>query len=180
MNEPHDLNMTLWAQSVQAAVTAIRSAGATDQMILLPGTGYTSAGGFQTNSAPYLLTVTNLDGSVTNLIYDVHRYYDSDGSGQHTDCVTNHVSDSFAPLATYLRQVGRQALLSETGGGNTQSCVTDVCEALDFLNNNADVYLGWVGWAAGAFDPNTYNLTEVPVNGQDTLLVADCIAGHFQ
>jgi endoglucanase len=32
MNEPHDLNITEWATTVQAAVTAIREAGATSQM----------------------------------------------------------------------------------------------------------------------------------------------------
>lgn len=38
MNEPHDVpSVTTWAQTVQAAVTAIRQAGATSQMITLPG-----------------------------------------------------------------------------------------------------------------------------------------------
>lgn len=37
MNEPHDLDVTLWSQTVQACVNAIRQAGATKQMILLPG-----------------------------------------------------------------------------------------------------------------------------------------------
>jgi endoglucanase len=32
MNEPHDLDVPTWATTVQAAVTAIRSAGATSQM----------------------------------------------------------------------------------------------------------------------------------------------------
>ena len=32
MNEPHDLDVPTWATTVQAAVTAIRSAGATGQM----------------------------------------------------------------------------------------------------------------------------------------------------
>lgn len=32
MNEPHDLDITEWAVSVQAAVTAIRTAGATSQI----------------------------------------------------------------------------------------------------------------------------------------------------
>lgn len=36
MNEPHDLNVSQWATSVQAAVNAIRAAGATTQHILLP------------------------------------------------------------------------------------------------------------------------------------------------
>ena len=32
MNEPHDLDVPTWATTVQAAVTAIRQAGATSQM----------------------------------------------------------------------------------------------------------------------------------------------------
>lgn len=41
MNEPHDLDIVLWASTVQAAVNAIRAAGATSQSIALPGTLYT-------------------------------------------------------------------------------------------------------------------------------------------
>lgn len=44
MNEPHDLDINTWADTVQVVVTAIRNAGATSQYILLPGTDYTSAG----------------------------------------------------------------------------------------------------------------------------------------
>lgn len=40
MNEPHDVQVGPWAETVQAAVTAIRNAGATSQMILLPGQRY--------------------------------------------------------------------------------------------------------------------------------------------
>ena len=187
MNEPYSLNMNTWAQTLQQVVTAIRNAGATTQWILLPGTDYSSAGSFVQNSAPALSTVTNPDGSFKNLYYDVHRYYD-DGSGQNTYCQTDHVSDSYAPLATYLRQNRRMALLSETGGGNNQQCVTAVCSALSYLNANNDVYLGWVGWAAGSFSTNPngnpgqpgYNLTEPPMGTTDQSLVQQCIAGKFK
>lgn len=38
MNEPHDIpSIPTWANSVQAAVNAIRAAGATSQFILMPG-----------------------------------------------------------------------------------------------------------------------------------------------
>jgi endoglucanase len=47
MNEPHDIpNMSAWAATQQAAVNAIRKAGATSQTILLSGTGYTHAPDF--------------------------------------------------------------------------------------------------------------------------------------
>jgi endoglucanase len=122
MNEPHDLDIVLWTTSVQEAVTAIRKAGATTQMILLPGTDFTSAQTFIENgSAGNLSTVTNLDGSTTNLIFDVHKYLDEDGSGTHTECVSNHIEDTFVPLAAFLVENKRMAILSEIGGGNSAS-----------------------------------------------------------
>lgn len=78
-------------------------------MILLPGTGYTSVGGFvSSGSAAALSAVTNPDGTTTNLIFDVHQYLDSDFSGTHVDCASNGV-DNLNNLATYLRNNGRQA-----------------------------------------------------------------------
>jgi endoglucanase len=133
MNEPHDLDITTWAATVQKAVTAIRNAGATSQMILLPGTDYTSAANFIENgSGAALAAVVNPDGTTTNLIFDVHKYLDSDNSGTHAECTTNNV-DAFNTLAQWLRSVNRQALLSETGGGNVQSCGTYMCQQLDAL-----------------------------------------------
>ena len=122
-------SMTTWATTVQAAVTAIRKAGATTQHILLPGNGYTSAGSFvSSGSAAALEKVTNLDGSTDLLIFDVHKYFDSDNSGTHAGCVSNYIDNSFKPLASYLTENKRQALLSEFGGGSSDSsCETGMC-----------------------------------------------------
>lgn len=158
MNEPHEVDITKWADTVQQVVTAIRGAGATTQMsmsnfslphsfpypfhrsslsppfylinhrsnlppVFLPGNDYTSAGRFISNgSGAALLPIKNPDGTNTNLIFDVHKYLDSDNSGTHTECVTDNVDSAFQPLATWLRSNGRQAILTETGGGNTSSC----------------------------------------------------------
>ncbi len=175
--------MTTWAATVQAAVTAIRNAGATSQIILLPGTDYTSAATFATGSAPFLSAVKNPNGSTTNLVYDVHKYLDSDGSGTHANCVSTEINEAFAPLATYLRNSHRQAFLSETGGGSSDSsCLSNLCAALDLLNNNADVYLGWTGWAAGSFD-QSYVLSLTPTKSGSTWtdqpLLSQCVAGRF-
>ena len=169
---------------MQEAVTAIRKAGATGNKILLPGTDFTSAGAFISNgSGGALIKVTNLDGSTTNLIFDVHKYLDSDNSGTHTSCTTNN-AEAFRSLGDWLRQNKRQAILTETGGGpNDASCLKAVCEQLDVLNNYSDVYLGWTGWSAGRFD-SSYELTETPTrNGNgwtDVPLVTQCIAGKFK
>ncbi|KAF9444370.1 glycoside hydrolase family 5 protein [Macrolepiota fuliginosa MF-IS2] len=181
MNEPHDVpDIQRWAVSVQAAVTAIRNAGATTQLILLPGNNWTSAETFVSNgSAAALSTVKNPDGSITGLIFDVHKYLDSDNSGTNTECVTNNIANAWQPLADYLRTNGRQAINTETGGGNTASCVQYLCQQIAFQAANSDVYLGYVGWAAGNFATG-YPLGETPTQSgttwTDTLLVQECLA----
>ncbi|KAF8313042.1 cellulase-domain-containing protein [Clavulina sp. PMI_390] len=181
MNEPHDLSsVTTWAATVQLVVTAIRNAGATSQIILLPGNDWTSAGTFISDgSAAALSTVKNPDGSFTNLVFDVHKYLDSDNSGTSSTCVTDNIADAFAPLAAWLRCNGRQALNTETGGGNTASCVTYLNSQLQFVSENSDVFLGYVGWAAGSFD-STYTLTLTPTKSGSTWTDVELITDAFK
>lgn len=122
MNEPHDLDVPTWANTVQLTINAIRNAGATSQMILMPGTNFASAGQFvSSGSADALLGVKNPDGSTTGLVYDLHKYLDVDNSGTHGTCTTDNIADAFAIAAAYLRTNGRQALVSETGAGSDSS-----------------------------------------------------------
>ena len=133
MNEPHGLTISTWAATVQKVITAIRNAGATSQMILLPGTDYASAGNVISNGFDALIAVKNPDSTATNLIFDVHKYLDSDNSGTCAECVTNNIDRAFGPLVTWLCSNNRQALLSETGGGNVASCAIYMCQQLDYL-----------------------------------------------
>jgi len=60
-------------------------------------------------------------------------------------------------------------------------CLTNLCAETAFLNDNPDVFLGYIGWAAGSFD-QTYVLGETPVKGSDgkyvdNELTAQCIVG---
>ncbi|KAF7887338.1 hypothetical protein EAF00_009632 [Botryotinia globosa] len=171
-------SVATWAETLQKVVTAIRQAGASN-MLLLPGSDYASAEAFITDgSAAALSKVTNPDGTFTNLIFDVHKYLDSDNSGTHTECVTNNIDTAFAPLVTWLRANGRQAILSETGGGNTASCQNYLCQQVAHLNANSDVYLGYTGWSAGSFD-STYESVETPIGSGSSMtdqpLVAACL-----
>jgi endoglucanase len=161
MNEPHDIpNLQSWADSVQAAVNAIRAAGATSQYILIPGSSYSSAQTLPTEAGPYLLKVSDPAGGVSKLIFDVHKYLDSDNSGTHSDCVTDNVS-VLQTLYSWLQTNGRQALLSETGGGNTQSCFTDLKSELSFIKSHSDRIVGFTAWSAGAFDTSEFALVMV-------------------
>lgn len=179
MNEPHDLEVGAWGESVQAAVTAIRGAGATSQIILLPGNEWTSAGGYAKSSGPTMSKVTNPGGGTEGLLFDVHNYFDSDNSGTTPNCVTDKIDEAFSILAPYLRQTKRQAMLTEFGGGNNAECVKFIGAAMDYLNKNSDVFAGWTSWAAGGF-ADDYELAETPINGKNTLLVEQGLLPYFK
>ncbi|KAI7370904.1 cellulase-domain-containing protein [Hortaea werneckii] len=175
MNEPHDLDNAIWASTLQKAVYAIRDAGATSQMIFLSATNYANAISFPNDAQP-LLGIQNRDGTTTNLIFELHQYFDSQG-GKNTYC-NDPLASKFQDVADYLRSVGRQAFIGEMGSGNGQDCVDIVCPVLDVLNQNGDVFLGWTSWAAGNWWPS-YELSEVPNGGDDVGIVAKCFAPKF-
>ncbi|KAK7059150.1 Manganese dependent endoglucanase Eg5A [Paramarasmius palmivorus] len=168
MNEPHDIpSVETWANSAQAAINAIREAGATTQNILIPGSSWSSAEAFPTEAGPLLVNLTDPANDNTDLLlFDVHKYLDSDNSGTHADCVTSNI-EVFQNLVDFLKANGnRQAILSETGGGNTESCEQHLFEQLEFVKNNSDTLIGFTAWSAGAFD-TTYILTLTPNGDQD-------------
>lgn len=182
MNEPHDLDVRLWASSCQAAVTAIRKAGATSQIILLPGTNFASAETFvSSGSADALAAVTNPDGSTDNLLMDIHKYLDANNSGSLTKCTTNNVA-AFKALSDWLRKNKRLAMISETGASMDPTCMAKFCEQNEFIAKNDDVLVGFVAWAAGGFD-STYLLTLAPSKSgggwTDNKLMRKCILAPF-
>lgn len=184
VNEPHDLDLDLWVQTCQRVVTAIRGAGATTQMILLPGTNFDSAATLvSSGSADALLNITNPDGSTDGLYLDIHKYLDNNNSGQNEECTTNNVGN-FSILADYLREKGRQGLISETGASSSSSCLVDFCEQNTYINANDDVFLGYVGWAAGQFD-TSYVLSLTPTqqaNGSwtDNEVFSQCMLAPYR
>ncbi|KAF2668317.1 glycoside hydrolase [Microthyrium microscopicum] len=157
MNEPHDLNIGTWANTVQATVNEIRGAGANANTIFIPGTSYSSLGAFPNESGPSLLKVTDPAGGTDKLVFTMHQYLDADMSGTATSCpaaqaVTGAGNVNY--VATWLRNNGRKAMLLETGGGNTPDCISSVTQELTAVNANSDVFMGVTMWAAGAFEQN--------------------------
>lgn len=124
MNEPHDLDINVWAATCQKVVSAIRGAGATSQMILLPGTNFDSAATLvSSGSTAALMNITNPDGTTDNLLLDIHKYLDEDNSGTHKTCTTDNV-DAFTTVANFLRSAGRKGIVSETGASSDSTVST--------------------------------------------------------
>ncbi|EPE07999.1 endoglucanase ii [Ophiostoma piceae UAMH 11346] len=183
-NEPHDLDIGLWVKTCQKVVTAIRKAGASSQMILLPGDNFDSAATLvSSGSADGLLSITNPDGSTDNLLLDIHKYLDVNNSGTLASCNTDNVGN-FTALASYLREQGRQGLISETGASpQAQECFPAFCAQNTAINKNSDVFVGLVTWAAGSFGTD-YVLTLTPTidgNGNyvDNELMTECVLGPY-
>lgn len=135
MNEPHDeackspnsgvINISGWAAILQTAVNAIRQAGATTQMIVLPGKGWTHAITYLPSNSdgygPTLMGIKDPAGGASKLVFEVHEFLDSNNSGCNCECVTNNVDTGygrggFSNFANYLRLNGHFALLTESGG----------------------------------------------------------------
>lgn len=182
MNEPHDLDVGIWAQTCQKAVTAIREAGATSQMILLPSTNFDSAATLiSSGSAAALLAISNPDGSTDNLLLDIHKYLDEDNSGTHAACSTNNI-DAFTAVAQYLRSKGRKGFISETGASSDATCMAAFCSQNTFINANSDVFTGLVAWGAGSFStPYILSLTPSKQDNRlvDTPLMKQCLLGPW-
>ncbi|WRT63122.1 uncharacterized protein IL334_000025 [Kwoniella shivajii] len=178
MNEPHDIDINKWATTVQAAVNAIRAAGATTQSIALPGNQWTHPEGWTSGSNDPLLNVKDpADSTGSLLIIDAHKYYDGDGSGQSTECTTNGV-DVYTAFKAWLVQHGKKAIISETGGGNTASCQTDVGQALKYITDNSDSFIGFTIWSAGSFD-SSYALSITPSGDKDNDLFVKAIQPYL-
>ncbi|OAA82366.1 glycoside hydrolase family GH5 [Akanthomyces lecanii RCEF 1005] len=182
MNEPHDLDTAKWADTCQAAVTAIRKAGAKTQVILLPGNNFSSATDFVANqSADLLGKITNPDGTTDGLLLDLHKYLDINNSGQHEECTTDNV-EGFKTIAKWLRDNNRTAMVSETGASMDPTCMVKFCAQNKYLSENTDVFVGFVGWSAGSFD-ETYIMSLTPSGSPgdytDNKLMKQCILDVF-
>ncbi|KAH9809741.1 family 5 glycoside hydrolase [Melampsora americana] len=163
INEPHDVNSKVWFEVVQQVVTAIRKAGANNN-ILLPGNTWQHFATFSSDYNNGLSAIKNPDGSHKGLVFEIHQYFDQDGSGTNKECTQDHISE-MQSVVTLLQNDGRQVLITETGGGNTQSCSEIVSKFTTAAESAYPTVVGVLIWAAGSF-------------AADYALVATCRQGN--
>lgn len=82
MNEPHGMGTGVndWKVISQAAVTAIRNNG-DNQMILVEGTSYSNAAGWESKNGSATSWITD---PANNFMYSAHCYFDYNQSGTYT------------------------------------------------------------------------------------------------
>jgi len=177
MNEPHDISVTAWLDAANAAIAAIRSAGATN-FILVPGTNWTGAATWTQSNG----LMINIVDSANNYAYEVHQYLDSDSSGTHTTCVSATIgTERIMSFMTWLASNNKKGFLGEFGAGASadtqaqdQTCATALDSMLSLIESRSDLWLGWSYWAGGPWWKNgsSFSIADTATPWQLTLLAS--------
>ncbi|KAM7182975.1 Glycoside hydrolase superfamily [Rhypophila sp. PSN 637] len=147
-NEYHDMDQTLVFNLNQAAIDGIRAAGATSQYILIEDNSW--SGAWTWISSGNAATLTSLHDPHDKLIYEMHQYLDSDGSGTSTTCVSSTIGvERIAAATSWLKANGKKGILGETAGGANAQCIAALTGMLSHMASNADVWAGWLWWGGG-------------------------------
>ena len=140
------MDQTLVLNLNQAAINNIRAAGATSQTIFVEGNSYSGAWTWtQVNDNLKALTDPQ-----NKLVYEMHQYLDSDGSGTSTACVSGTIGQERVTAATqWLKSNGKKGIIGEFAGGANTQCQSAVKGMLTYMGQNTDVWTGALWWGGG-------------------------------
>lgn len=178
MNEPNAMPTENWVTASNTAIAAIRAAGA-NNLILVPGNGYTGAWTWSSNwyGTPNATAMLNIVDSGNNYAFDVHQYMDDDGSGTSATITGNDPLtgvNRISGFTNWLRANNKRGFLGEfavasstIGNGANQVGDELLNNMLTHIKNNDDVWRGWTWWSAGPWWPSDYIFLLNPANNVD-------------
>ncbi|KAE8329187.1 glycoside hydrolase superfamily [Aspergillus sergii] len=145
-NEYHDMEQSLVLSLNQAAIDGIRAAGATTQYIFVEGNSYSGAWKWaDTND-----NLSQLTDPQDKIVYEMHQYLDSDGSGTSETCASSTIGEERLQTATqWLKTNNKKGFLGEFAGGVNEQCEQAVEGLLSYMSDNSDVWMGAEWWSAG-------------------------------
>ncbi|KAH9481396.1 Endo-beta-1,4-glucanase B [Psilocybe cubensis] len=160
MNEPYGIDASTVFTLNQAAVNAIRAAGATQQLILVEGTAWTGAWSWQSSGNADVFGA--IKDPNNNVAIQMHQYLDSDSSGTSATCVSSTIGAERLQEATqWLQANGLKGLLGEIGAGSNAQCISAVQGALCAMQESG-VWIGALWWAAGPWWGDYFQSIEPP------------------
>ena len=163
-NEFHTMEQQLVFDLNQAGINGIREAGATSQWITPEGNSWsgtldvdpppsfssiplsarlilTRLGAWTWVSSGNAASLGSLKDPQNKLIFQMHQYLDSDGSGTSANCVSSTIFQERLVAATnWLKQNKKLGVLGEFAGGNNQQCIDALIGGLKYLKANKDVW----------------------------------------
>jgi aryl-phospho-beta-D-glucosidase BglC (GH1 family) len=166
MNEPNAVTPEQWLVSANAAIAAIRAAGATTQQILVPGTDWDGADTWISSGNAQVLGSGIVDPS-HNFAFEVHQYLDSDGSGTSSTVVSTEIGvERLTAITQWAEATGNKLFLGEFGVASDPTSLTAMNNMLAYMAQHTDVWEGGTYWAAGPWLGN-YMYSIEPTNGVD-------------
>ncbi len=172
MNEPHSMPTEQWVVAANAAIAAIRAAGA-GNLILVPGNAWTGAHSWSDSwyGTANAVAMQSIVDPADNFAFEVHQYLDGDSSGTSAAVASPTIgSQRLASFTQWLRAHGYKGLLGEfavasssIGSGGSQIGDEALHDMLGHLDANDDVWLGWTWWAGGPWWGD-YMFTLDPLN----------------
>ncbi len=151
MNEPYDIDASVWLEIVNVTLAAIRETGAR-HVALVPGVAYTGAHSWMSSGNTALVGIKD---PASNFVIEVHQYLDRDSSGQSGSAVSAEIGrERLQAFQTWARTHKFKAFLGEFGTGSSPESLAALAGLIDEVERNPDVWTGWAGWAAGPWWPD--------------------------
>ncbi|MCW5203658.1 glycoside hydrolase family 5 protein [Desulfobulbus sp. US5] len=175
MNEPNTMPTAQLVASENAAIAAIRTAGA-NNLILVPGNQWSGAWAWNETwyngaNSEHMLNIVDPGD---NFAFEVHQYMDDDYSGGSSDITGNDPMTGVTRLTNFtgwLKEHNLKGFLGEFAVANSRigNAAEDVGDEvidnmLSYMEENADVWIGWTWWAAGPWWAVDYQFTLEPTN----------------
>jgi len=124
MNEPHDQSASAWLGSANAAIAAIRGAGAVSQEILVPGSYWDGAWTWTSTDNDTVIGA-GVQDPAHNFAFEVHQYLDADGSGTHAGAVSATIGvERLTAITQWAEATGNHLFLGEVGVTTDQTSLT--------------------------------------------------------
>jgi endoglucanase len=165
MNEPHDQSASAWLGSANAAIAAIRNAGAS-QEILVPGSYWDGAWTW-TSTDNAAVIGSGVQDSAHNFAFEVHQYLDADGSGTHSGAVSATIGvERLTAITQWAEANGQRLFLGEVGVTTDQTSLTALDGMLTYMLQHTGAWQGATYWAGGPWWGN-YMFSIEPQNGID-------------
>jgi hypothetical protein len=145
MNEPHDFSITStnYFAMINDQIAAIRATGAT-QLILVPNSRASDVdhwSSYAPNGGPVdAIAALAVKDSLNNFAYAMHAYQDNPTSATSYSTLLTEVTN-------WAKTNGKKLFLTEMGSTSTAANgAVGVAGALQYMNANSDVWMGWVPW----------------------------------
>lgn len=158
MNEPVGLPASQWRSAVDETIAAIRATGA-ENLLLIPGVRWTGAHSWYAGlpGASNATTLSDIADPANNFAIEVHQYLDHNYSGTNAECQHEQIGvDTLQRFTEWARSYKYRAFLGEFGGSTSDVCMAALDNMLRYMDDNADVWMGWTYWAAGGWWGDNY------------------------